>query len=66
MFLTLAQTSINECHSMTLSTINLEKTQDSDLAPIFGDLSQSKLSKIKSPLEKCSRAADQDLLINLF
>jgi hypothetical protein len=35
------------------------------LAPIFGDLSH-KLSKIKSPLEKCSRAADQDLLINLF
>ena len=49
-FFTLAQISKNRCRPWALS-IYREDAQGRDLAPIFGDLSQSeKLSEIKPPL----------------
>jgi hypothetical protein len=52
MFLTLAQISKNRCQITPLSTIHLiEDAQESDLEPIFGDLSQrEKVFEIKSHL----------------
>ena len=48
------QISINVCQITTLSNIHIKKiAQGCNLAPIFGDLSQSeKLSEIKPHLEK--------------
>ena len=53
-FFTLAKISKNRCQFTDLSTIHIrEDAQGSELAPIFGDLSQSEiLSEIKPPFEK--------------
>ena len=53
-FFTLNKISQNRCQFTDLRTIHIrEDAQGSELAPIFGDLSQSEiLSEIKPPFEK--------------